>query len=336
MGNTCYQNASMQALLAVPHLIEGIEEHYGSASTALEASLSSSGHRISSTRMSTSVAKDIVELAKRITSSSLCLSALKSKCTERNDVFTGSRQNDAHEYIRVLLLLLHENVNRIRGKPAYQEMKDVPGEDPSEAARRWWNYHLTRDDSLVYDIFGGQQQSVVACRACGHESWSFDPVLDLVLSMPSSRISSLQVSLLLQWYTGLSKLEGADRYYCAKCKKPQEADRQVTIARWPAVLSLSLARFDRYGRKNSEEVTFDEDLLTAADCSADRRQRQYELFSVVIHTGTTDYGHYYAYVKKAGKWFRCDDSLVREVNFSMVRSEGRGAYILFYRKVRPS
>lgn len=54
----------------------------------------------------------------------------------------------------------------------------------------------------------------------------------------------------------------------------------------------------------------------------------YDLLAVVNHSGSMAQGHYTAFVKEIGKWFRFDDTWVREVDEEeVVASE---AYILFY------
>lgn len=54
----------------------------------------------------------------------------------------------------------------------------------------------------------------------------------------------------------------------------------------------------------------------------------YDLHAVVNHSGSMAQGHYTAFVKEVGRWFRFDDTWVREVDEEEVlRSE---AYLLFY------
>ncbi|CAM9160955.1 unnamed protein product, partial [Phaeothamnion confervicola] len=54
----------------------------------------------------------------------------------------------------------------------------------------------------------------------------------------------------------------------------------------------------------------------------------YNLMAVVNHSGTLSQGHYTAYVKESGRWFRMDDAWVQAVEEEEVL--GSEAYILFY------
>lgn len=72
----------------------------------------------------------------------------------------------------------------------------------------------------------------------------------------------------------------------------------------------------------------------------------YELFSIVVHSGTPRAGHYYSNIKnfEDGKWYRFDDSQIYDLeNFEIAQNFGDGysfsnnnsptGYILMYRKV---
>lgn len=54
----------------------------------------------------------------------------------------------------------------------------------------------------------------------------------------------------------------------------------------------------------------------------------YDLLAVVNHSGSMAQGHYTAFVKEVGRWFRFDDTWVREVDEEEVLASE--AYILFY------
>lgn len=54
----------------------------------------------------------------------------------------------------------------------------------------------------------------------------------------------------------------------------------------------------------------------------------YDLVAVVNHSGSMAQGHYTAFVRELGRWFRFDDTWVREVEEEEVLASE--AYLLFY------
>jgi ubiquitin carboxyl-terminal hydrolase 47 len=72
----------------------------------------------------------------------------------------------------------------------------------------------------------------------------------------------------------------------------------------------------------------------------------YELYSILIHSGSAMGGHYYAYIKsfEDGKWYNFNDSDVSEIVEGNVNDEiqnmfggnATSAYMLQYRQYDPS
>ena len=71
----------------------------------------------------------------------------------------------------------------------------------------------------------------------------------------------------------------------------------------------------------------------------------YELFSIMIHSGSALGGHYYAYIKsvESQKWFNFNDSVVKEIEVNDIENVfggivgngiyGANAYLLMYRQI---
>lgn len=68
----------------------------------------------------------------------------------------------------------------------------------------------------------------------------------------------------------------------------------------------------------------------------------YALYAVLIHSGGSYGGHYYAYIFDGKEWFKFDDSRVSKVSRFEIRqygsnsevTNGTNAYLLFYRNVK--
>lgn len=68
------------------------------------------------------------------------------------------------------------------------------------------------ETTWVHKIFGGQLRSRVTCRDCGHNSDTFDRILDLSLDIYKS--DALKDAL--RKFIAVDYLKGADKYKCEK------------------------------------------------------------------------------------------------------------------------
>ena len=324
MGNTCYSNAALQCVLHCPGFVTRLAKEI---------------------RNRSGIAPLLVELASpQRASTGPALTGIKSKTAAINCEFHGMGQNDGHEFLRAVLMGVHDEVNRTKGR--YREMKDIEGESDEDAARRWADYHREHDDSVVYDVFGGQLRHVTRCDTCGYRALTFDPILDVSLAMPKSsmlRTSSSTVDQLLTDFSKPEHMVGTEQFKCPKCQKARDARRQTTISAFPEILVIHLKRFSSSGSKNSGTVKYEE-TMTIPEVTAGIRENSskraptFQLIGVVKHSGSSVFGHYTAYVLGTSstsgtkKWYYCDDSSVRSVSLQEVLSESTGAYILFYQR----
>jgi hypothetical protein len=106
------------------------------------------------------------------------------------------------------------------------------------------------------------------------------------------------------------------------------AAKTLSIVQAPAVLIVTLQRFDEIGRKVVDHVDIGE-LLQMPQHLPLLDGSKYKLYGVVCHSGTTIHnGHYVSYVRTATGWRLCDDQTVTPVSVNTVYN--CQAYILFY------
>jgi ubiquitin carboxyl-terminal hydrolase 47 len=160
-------------------------------------------------------------------------------------------------------------------------------------------------------------------------------------------------------------LDENNQYFCSKCNKMCRAHKGLKFQSFPYILSLQLKRFDfdyntmsRFKLSNS--VTFPEFLNVRKYLNTDEEENDlqssttpiekfydYELFSIMIHSGSATGGHYYAYIKSfdTGQWYNFNDEKVTKLDrsdlskafgtsYSMYSSAT--AYMLLYRQINPA
>ncbi|EGR32981.1 ubiquitin carboxyl-terminal hydrolase family protein, putative [Ichthyophthirius multifiliis] len=161
------------------------------------------------------------------------------------------------------------------------------------------------------------------------------------------------------------KLQKNNEWYCHMCQKFQKATKQMTIYRAPDILIFHLKRFktsagtikskitklidfplknlnmtpyviekespyvNYQNQQSQEQNLFQKSSFTLYD-QYDKENLIYDLYAVTNHYGSLGFGHYTAYAKNEGFWYRFDDSNVEKINNSIICSEE--SYILFYER----
>jgi len=101
-------------------------------------------------------------------------------------------------------------------------------------------------------------------------------------------------------------------------------DLQTTVTHAPRILAVHLTRFDASGTKIDRFVNYTLDVDFAA--------KKYELFAVLLHSGSARDGHYAALVQHRGAWtFANDDAVTPLTNINDVIQ--KDAYVLMYKCV---
>jgi len=307
-GNTCYMNSVMQALLHTPPLASALLSQstptllgrYGVPHTQKQAL--KAAHMFNAM----GVLKDFFERAYG-SSSAISPTAFINNLRKFARPLRPGRQEDAHEYLRLLLEALQHASTCFAPK-------DIKPQDPELAT------------TLVQRIFGGRLRSRVTCHSCRHNSDTYDPVMDLSLDVRKGIHSVKQA---LEAFTAPEEL--ADKYRCDQCHKSVNATKRFSIEQTPMVLTVHLKRFGIFGNKINKPISYAERLQLGRYMSERTADTDaYRLYAIVHHYGSgPNVGHYVASVRTPeGRWLRMDDSYVSTL--SQCPLDDPSAYILFY------
>jgi len=157
IGNTCYMNSVLQCLSNTKSLTDSVLDDVDGADGKLIRV-----YRDLLSRIWTAADNHPVDTT-----------ALKSAFQRLSPRFAGYEQQDAQEFLRLLLDRLHMDVNRVKVKPRAMPDVDETLKDNALAAEFWQRYLVT-DNSTVVDLFAGQLKSTLECSSCGHKSITFE------------------------------------------------------------------------------------------------------------------------------------------------------------------
>lgn len=102
---------------------------------------------------------ELVTSAKNGSVARMEVSNFKSLIARCNSSFIGYGQQDSQEFLRFALDEMSADLNRIKTKPKYKELK-FKKETKHEQSEKWWEYFMSIEDSHITDLFQGQLISV--------------------------------------------------------------------------------------------------------------------------------------------------------------------------------
>ncbi|KAE8741396.1 hypothetical protein FOCC_FOCC013095 [Frankliniella occidentalis] len=303
LGNTCYLNATLQALFHVPAFVDwllGDTEHMKKCELVNGQGYGDCITCSMSRTLRLSQSHPIVK-------PTLITSKIKMICRHMSH---GS-QEDAHEFMRHLL----ENMEK-----AYLNRCKATKLDP-----------YSKETTPINQIFGGYIRTEVKCLRCNYASTTFQHFQDLILDIRKAS----KVEDAMDQYFCKEKLDGENSYKCEKCKCGVPATKKYSIERPPKVLCIQLKRFNAIGVKLPKPVEHRTQMdlkrhVHPQSSYAKFATVPYRLISMVTHVGpSSGCGHYTAIAQCSSRTFHhFDDTHVHPVSLQSVLNNC--AYILIY------
>ncbi|KAM0059735.1 putative ubiquitinyl hydrolase 1 [Helianthus debilis subsp. tardiflorus] len=251
-------------------------------------------------------------------------------------------QQDAHEFFMSVLDRIHEKEGKTKGT----------NKDTGDC------------HCVVHRAFSGLLRSDVTCTTCGFTSTTYDPCVDISLDFNTNvnhiapnkpqKSTDLGITTLtscLDLFTRPEKLGSDQKLYCENCRERHESVKQMSIKRLPLVLCLHVKRFEHsLVRKASRKIDrhlqfpFSLDMTPYVSSSIVRKRfgnrifafegdeselsTNFEVFAVITHSGMLESGHYMTYLRLNEQWYKCDDAWITEVDDEVVRASQ--IYLVFY------
>ncbi|KAJ5779765.1 Peptidase C19 ubiquitin carboxyl-terminal hydrolase 2 [Penicillium paradoxum] len=314
MGQTCYQASILQAFLHDP---------------TLNAYFLGGGHDVHTCQIKDCLACATAEVFMEFNSAerndAVSAATLLHHGWQKSKDMAGYRQQDAHEYFQFLVNGLHSST------PGHVESYDKPCE------------------CFFHQMFYGELRSSVMCHKCGQTTNTHDPMADLSLDVQLQhkkrklgRSSSSTTGTLigcLDSFTAAEDLHADAAYHCEKCgNTPQRASKRLQIRKLPVMLCMQLKRYE-HSSNSSEKMNGHIDFPLSVNMlpytvkkdslPVDMSQYMYDLTAVIVHQGTMDSGHYFAYTRlENDTWVLMDDNRVTVAGVAEVLRQD--AYLLFY------
>ena len=125
-------------------------------------------------------------------------SDIKNTIGKKAERFRGYGQQDSNEFMSVFLDFLNEDLNKTT-KKEYKELKEKgENESDEDCSKRFWEFNLNRNNSIITDLFCGQFKSTITCPECGWINITFDPfdIINLPLLTQVKKILKILMNLI--------------------------------------------------------------------------------------------------------------------------------------------
>ncbi|OMJ78971.1 hypothetical protein SteCoe_21097 [Stentor coeruleus] len=315
IGNTCYMNSVLQCICRLPLIRRNL--------ASLEVMVYNKNSRAKG-KLLQAFNDTVRNLNNPTANGAFYPYGMRNAIGTISAQFLGYHQHDSAEFFRKLIEGLNEETSRVITKPLYEEMKGDSRELISSIADRWWAYSLSRDNSLITDIFQGQYFSTISCD-CKHKEYSCDTLFDLSLTLPSTITYSCT---LYDCFDSLTREISVPEYKCQSCKEKGKCRSKIEFYRLPKVLVIQLKRFIismSHAQKLDTQVIYPDTLDLKKYCR--NECSKYKLHGISSHFGSLSSGHYIADVFEDNQWYFYNDERVSMSDFPKKYSS---AYLLFY------
>lgn len=176
---------------------------------------------------------------------------------------------------------------------------------------------LSKCNKFNFNYFYIKYDEIIVCSSC--KNTSIVKSINNKLDLPTNN-KDLKLDSFINDYFDKENLNG---YTCGKCSTIDSSTKEKQITKHPKILALSINLFEPDLSKKTIKYDFD----TILDNK--NFKFKYNLYSVILHSGSTRGGHYTSIVKKDNKWYHFNDSNVKEVT-DINEIKKTTPYMLFY------
>ncbi|GAW79213.1 ubiquitin specific protease [Plasmodium gonderi] len=341
-GNVCYCNASLQLILSIKplciYLLSKFDKIYEKTKSKYKGDI-------------LKALFDVIQETYKVEKTYICIEKhinLLKKMRKYNNSIVINAQNDAHEFLLMLLNYINVECNRNLNFPENFEIILDDKDSKEKAAEKYWVKYLFKDNSIITDLLGFQNISSITCTNCGHTRYSFEFCIDLGLEFESEHMKSTLLIDLLK--NNINKNDDFCSLYCTICKSKNNSCIRKGLYRMPNLyMIIYIKRFKwsyectNYFKSRVKKI--DTTVLLPCDGLIDftsfahmsnhesLANSKYLIESIICHSGNSYNGHYTAIVKYRDGFYKCNDDKIKKLNNPFNPENISDIYLLLLRRV---
>lgn len=362
IGNTCYGNATLQALRHQVDLTIYILQ-------GQHLKLMENKPKTDKTRMMESYGELVRALWTKeegvVSTKPFWSAMIPVAMKEGFEQFRIPMPHDAHEFLVFILDQIHEALSEKVTMTIRPPLENTQKTRDAANALGFWKSAFEKSYSPMVDLLFGLLRKSVVCEVCKNESVTWETMNIHKLCVPKQTDRPIG---LLDLMREECKGETIDEYACDHCiaavaasassaaEKQEEAKEEVKPPTKPAPVRtkanktlsywrlgnwviVTLKRNENTGRKINTVIDIPKTIefgeLFHPNSEEASAKASYELFSTIEHHGGSGGGHYTSHAKHSvtEKWTFYDDESGIEVPDVRINNS---TYVVMYRKATPS
>lgn len=304
LGNTCYMNSALQALLSSDILNEALifflqkivsescfEDIVKETSPLLMCYYSIIFGHINTTNTTNTNTINTNYINNYNNINNFSPIQFKNKLDEMNNWFKGYSQHDSNEF---MLYMLNEFIDGSKNKQI--------GE-------------------LIKSLCFGKYKQYICCYTCRNVAVSYHNFLDIVLPIPDMPNPTLEDCFVKM--ASYEKLCSDNSWDCPVCKTKVNASKKIEIETVPDVAVFTFNR-------SLQNVTITKNNTAVKIYPYIRIDgKKLKLISTINHYGSIGGGHYVANILRNNVWYRANDSSVSKINVENILNDS-SIYMTIY------
>lgn len=321
IGNTCYINSCIQVLIHLDILNKYIDSNNKNLNNNIDANIVIEYKQL----------KDLLFKSNCIISPNRFVEYIHKISKKKGlDIFIDFSQQDVSEFFNFLIECFHNsykscvdiNINGTTENKTdelavivYNEMKNI----------------YKNDYSKIVSIFNGMSVSMI--KSLDNTVLSIRSECFTALNIPIFNNNSTSITNCLDEYTKNELMENDNAWFNEKTNSYQNVYKSILFWNLPDILIITLKRFNNKNNKLKSVITFPIDNLNLSKyiIGYNPNSYNYNLISVINHSGNCNGGHYYSYIKNFNNnWYEYNDTIVKPINISDIITNK--AYCLIYKK----
>lgn len=321
LGNTCYINSLVQIIahddLLMNSLEPSTEEHCNDDNFMDEHALSID---INENGIFLKEFHDVCELIMNnyatISPKRFIYNLQKIIASRPNELANVHVQNDCIELIYFIFDIIHDyqkvNIENTRNKFIFEIFG---GETKFKKQYDKFLKEIFNDGySRLHHNTCFVVEKVIVPRDRGDKIYSATFEHDFVMNLPIHNVKELNLKNLINQYFEEEEIEGFEveesNSKHETITRREDVLMKKTMIRFPNVLFVSLKRFTATLKKIKKMIKFESHISI--------NQNEYDLYAVIMHTGSIFGGHYYCILKFKDEWYEFNDTIVKKVNLDNI------------------